>query len=47
MGEPSKKAFESAYYFVRSIYPDLPAEVVEQAATKIAKQLDKIKGARL
>lgn len=40
--EPSKKSFEDAYYFVRSVHPDLPAEVIERVATKIAKQMDKI-----
>lgn len=40
--DPSKKSFEGAYYFVRSVHPDLPAEVIERVATKIAKQMDKI-----
>jgi len=40
--EPSKKSFEGAYCFVRSVHPDLPAEVIEKVATKIAKQMDKV-----
>jgi hypothetical protein len=40
--EPSKKSFEGAYYFVRSVHPDLPADVIEKVAKKIAKQMDKI-----